>query len=690
MNNKIKLYIKIIMEENQSNISNSNILKIISSNGNEKDAWENLICNINSEEINSNDIIMPLFENLKNKSNIEITLDITDFLVNYGTPNIIELISKKDYLGNILELLKNSSNSSIIVQKKIIFLTQKWAKKYENEKNLNVSGFNDTYNSLKKGGIIFPPLNYKLETYTKYFSDEEAQCAQIKANAIKKIKEDNKNNKKEDIDDENKFANPFSLEPEEEKVIEDKKVFNNKSSLNHMKVENKNEDEDDNPYKENDNIGEKNDINQNNNLENKQINEVNENDIKNNNNNNNEDNINNNIYPLGHPKNKNNIFENENEQDSSRYPNFPSQFDKLIMNDLNKKKANNNTNKNNQNNQNNNMNNNNQNIITRNRSKTTGNMNNINNNQNNRFSNNKYYNKNNNVNNNNNYNNNNYNQNNFNNNIQNNRNFNQNNINNNNRNNFNNNYNNNNINNNYYRSNTNFNNNNINNNYYRANTNFNNNNRFNNNFNNNNNFFNQNTTNTFDINLFKTTIGNRLLQLNSWIDDGRYSFNSGKLKEGIIEIINEIPKCENLMNRCKMNNDRTGYMVAINMRNDIEQTCSRYEDLMNNSRVEKFCSSFTGNTRRYYFNKNSMFLNKDNSIPMGNFNDYYKNCPSSGNYNNQYYQEKEVTIGDKLNSFGNTLKDGLFFVGGKIKDTAVSGYNYVKDKINEDDDLKDV
>ena len=135
--------------------------------------------------------------------------------------------------------------------------------------------------------------------------------------------------------------------------------------------------------------------------------------------------------------------------------------------------------------------------------------------------------------------------------------------------------------------------------------------------------------------------------------------------------------------RLILNNDQTGFIVARNMRNDIEQTCSRYEDLMNNRRVDIFCSSFTGNTRRYYFNKNSMFLNRDNSIPMDNFNDYYKNCPSSGSYNSQYYKEKEVTIGDRINDFGNTVKDGLFFVGGKIKDTAVSGFNFVKEKIND-------
>ena len=246
--------------------------------------------------------------------------------------------------------------------------------------------------------------------------------------------------------------------------------------------------------------------------------------------------------------------------------------------------------------------------------------------------------------------------------------------------------------------NNNFNNNNNNSNYNRTNTNYNN--RFNNNnFNNNNNFSRQ-TMDTYDIQSFKQALGNRLLLLNSWIDDGRYSFNSGKLKEGIIEIIKEIPKCEYMMNKCQLNNDKRGYETARNMRMDMEQTCSRYEDLMNNRRIEPFYSAFSGNSRQYYFNKAYMFGNQNNIVPMNNFEDYYKGRSGSGsgsntnfnsNYDEQNYQEKEVTIEDRLSNFGNTFKEGLFFVGGKIKNTAVSGYNFVKDKFNDNDnkDLND-
>ena len=148
-------------------------------------------------------------------------------------------------MKNILDLLKNSSKSSVNIQKKIIFLTQKWAKKYENEINSNLSGFLEKYNALKKGGIIFPPSTYKLETFTKYITEEEIQCAQIKANAIMKIKKDNEKSLKES-NNVNNFANPFSGSGELNELV-NKKIFNNESTFSGNKQLN-NEDED-NPYK---------------------------------------------------------------------------------------------------------------------------------------------------------------------------------------------------------------------------------------------------------------------------------------------------------------------------------------------------------------------------------------------------------------------------------------------------------
>ena len=579
----------------EENNKSKNISIIISSNGNNKEAWKNLLNNIISNDSNiNNDIISNIYQFLIEKTYIEINLDILDFIVQYGSLSMIEIFVNKNLSKQILELLKNNSKSSLNVQKKIIFLIQKWARKYEKEKQQIYSVFINNYKSLKKAGITFPPDNFKITTYEKYISDEEAQ------NFINRVKTDN----------ENSFANPFLSEMIETNNKGDKKIFTNESYLK----KNLDDDNEENPYNQDNKFN---------------------NNIKSNNNLNNNYNMNSKEH-LGN----NNIGLNEQK---SHYPKFPSQFKTDIKNNLRK---NNNIRQNN-------------NIYPNN-----------NNNSKNQFQNynNSYNNKNNYMNNNcNKVNNNNYNRtNNYN-----------NNINKNNYNNFNNN---------------NFNNNNA------INCNYNNNRIISNSKNFNNNFSSQNN-NLNDFISYKKILGNRLLQLNSWIDEGIYSPNFCKLKEGIIEIINEIPKCENKMNKCTMNRDKKGYETYRNMKMDMEQTCSRYEDLVNNRDVEPFSSSFFGNSRQYYFNKRQMFGNKKISVP-NNFNDYYKNINNSyessnqnsygGSYNRNNYDEREVSVEDKLVEYGGKVKDGLSYVGGKIKDTAISGFNYVKNKINEDDDLSDI
>ena len=583
------------MEENNTNKS-STILNIISSNGNNKELWIKILSDIYSGQTNNNDdIILPLKEFLTKKTNVEICLDIIHFLVDYGTPNIVELIAKKEFLQLVLEKLRKSSESGVEVQKKVIFLTKVWAKKYENEKNQNYLTFIDNYNTLKKQGIIFPPDNYKLQTYTKYISNEQAKNAIMKA---KNMKENNNNN-------ENEFANPFLSDMGDlnnivnEKVFEDQKMDNeDKENLhtlnNNFNAENNNFNSN---YNNDNNNNNNNFNNNNNNMQNNNINSnVNENDN----------------FPFENLNNNEDNQMNEMDERKTRYPMLPNQIEG----------NNNNMNRNN-NNFNNNYNQNNNNQFSNNnirRNKTYDNMNkntNYNNNQNNNY--------------NNNYNNQNYNNN--------------------------------------------------NNNNYNNSSNCNNNNGPNN-------YSNNNYNDTFDIISFKQTLGNKLLQLNAWIDNGKFSFNSGKLKQGIIEIINEIPKCEYLMNRCQLNNDRRGYEVARNMKMDMEQTCFRYENLMNDRRVDQFRSSFTGNSRQYYFDKNALLGTQDNNLRMNDFNEYYKNKPdfyysgTIGGQNSNY--QKEPTIGDRLNDYGSKVKNGLFFVGGKIKDTAVSGFNFVRDKFNDD------
>ena len=92
---------------------------------------------------------------------------------------------------------------------------------------------------------------------------------------------------------------------------------------------------------------------------------------------------------------------------------------------------------------------------------------------------------------------------------------------------------------------------------------------------------------------------------------------------------------------------------------------------------------------------------------MKNFEDYYKGSSGYGssgsnyNYNNynygygygemdfENYGDSGSSIGNTFSEFGNTVKDGLSFVGGKIKDTAVNGYNFVKGKVNDNNQYDD-
>ena len=613
------------MEKNDENML-SNLEKIISANGEDKDAWSNFLCDIisgNSKLIQ--ETLYTLKQNLIKKEKVDLTLDIIDFLINYGSIEVIDQISQKDFLNSVLFLLKNKSKASVEIQKKIIFLTQKWYKKFENEQKENTIGFINIYNSLKKGGIIFPPPSFQIETYNKYITDDESQNSLMKANVIKKsIKES------EEYNNGLAFANPFSNSEDSNNnnnnnTPSDKKVGFNNDNTDETKNDNiNNKEENNNQLKKNDDFDDENPYLQKDNNENE--NKINpfyikkENNEKNNNFvNSNENDKNNNINNINNYNNNNennNVHKMEQKQEQqSKYPTYPSQMSNLT---------------NNNNNLNNNFNNNikmNNPYLTKNKTMNTP-YNNFANNNNN-------YNKFQHINNNNN---NNYNQ-------------------------FNNN-------NNLYKSPT-YNNSNYNN--------------YNNNFKNNNNFSSYSDY-SLEAKYYKRILGNKLLQLNKWINEGKYSFNSGKLKEGIQEILNEISHCNNMMRDYQSKGDKKAFETIRNMRMDIEQTCARYEALMNDKKLDPFYSSFSGNTRQYYFDKNNMFgLKEDNISGIGNFDNYYKSSglvgPSDYGYQD-YEKEKEKTFGDKISDFGNDVKDGFVKFGTAVKNTAVSGYEFIKKKID--------
>ena len=184
----------------------SNISEILSSDGESKESWNDLLCNIISGNTKTiQETVFYLKQKLITKEKVDLILDIFDFLLNFGSQEIIEQIASKDFLNTILSLLKNKSKSGVNIKKKIIYLTQKWHQKFEKEENQGLKGFSDNYNLLKKGGIIFPPQNYQIQTYNNYISEEEAQNSLMKANAIKKLTKESEEFKKS-----MNYANPFS------------------------------------------------------------------------------------------------------------------------------------------------------------------------------------------------------------------------------------------------------------------------------------------------------------------------------------------------------------------------------------------------------------------------------------------------------------------------------------------------
>ena len=516
-----------------------NINNIYSNNGNLKKDWEFFIKDIQNDSY-IEQIVFLLQKNMNEMPKNELTLDIIDLIIDYGSPKSLYQIAQKTFLDSFLNLLKTETNAGIEIQKKVIYLVQKWAKKFDTNKDFSI--FMENYNFLKKNGIVFPPDNFTLQTYDKFISQEE----------IKNCLSSNQNN----------FSNPFMNNDN----------FNNNQSNNNYNNNGKGT----------------------NNFEN--INSFQNDDFPSQNNNNGfpMQNNNNGGFPMGN----NNIGDGFPRQNNNNNNDFP------IQNNNNGFPMKNNNFDDGFPRQNNNNS-----FPMQNNNNNDGGFPMGNNNNNNYNYSNNYQSSYNNFNNNNNYSNN---------------------------------YNN------------------FNNNNYNVYDSFgNNNNNDNNNFGyqqfNNNNYSNTiNDPNTL-IEMWRPKINT----YNKYISEGKFSFHAQKLKEGIREIIDSLPKIDDAIKHCFSDYIRRDLS---NVKSDMEQTCYRYECLNLNQKVEEFRSAFDGNSRKYFFDANNILKDKA-YIP-------YKDV------------EKENPALSSLEKIGNTIKDGAFFVGRKIKDAAVGGYDFVKEKFD--------
>ena len=192
----------------------------------------------------------------------------------------------------------------------------------------------------------------------------------------------------------------------------------------------------------------------------------------------------------------------------------------------------------------------------------------------------------------------------------------------------------------------------------------------NNNYNGNNNTSNNNNyvNNNLDIQMLVDVWKSKIKAYNRYIDEGKFNSNSINLKDGINDILNNMPSIDDKIKECFESNNEEGRRNLSHIKFDMEQTCFRYQCLQNDKNLDNFYSAFDGNSKRYFFVKNSLF--KENK-------QIKKNIP-----NNDVEKENKVLTG--LEKFGHSLKDGAFFVGKKIKNAAVGGYGYVKDKLSDD------
>jgi hypothetical protein len=384
-------------------------LTLINNNGNQEKYWIDLLFEIEKENYIFDFIIF--IQNQLTISNNELLYDIIDFLVDFSSEKTVKLISKDNFLNTFISRLRKNARTSINLQKKIIFLIQKWG-----IKNKNYPNFKHKYDFLKKNGIVFPRIDFKLMTYDKYINV-------------------------------NSFKNNYNRKINQNKTNGDNLTFNNV------------------------NLG----------SENKKYNIIQYGNPYLNNSNNNQ-NIN------------NDIIYNENTKNP------------IYLN----------------------------------------NMSSINNNLSNSLL--------------------------------------------------------------------------------------------------------ENPEN------IKNIWREKIRKYNEYINEGKYSSNFNNLKEGINELKDNISPMGNLIIQFSMMNNNEARHNMVNLRNDMEQTIYRYENLIRNNNVEPFYSSFDGNSKRYQINNPNIYSN---------------------NYNISDNSLKKNKI--------DVIKNGLYNFGSLIKEKSINGYEFVKEKIKGED-----
>ena len=153
--------------------SKLNISKLLDSKGNNKILWVNLLKDIISGDNNLNyNMVSKLNQCLIDNENLELAIDIIDFIVDYGADSLIESIATKDFLKNFNHILSVNYKSDKETKKLVLFLIKKWANKYKEKEAFH--NFKENENlMIKKGMFTNFDERKKYETYLKYITSDE-------------------------------------------------------------------------------------------------------------------------------------------------------------------------------------------------------------------------------------------------------------------------------------------------------------------------------------------------------------------------------------------------------------------------------------------------------------------------------------------------------------------------------------
>ena len=156
-----------------NNTSKLNISKLLDSKGNNKILWVNLLKEIISGDNSLNyNIVSKLNQCLIDNENLELVIDIIDFIVDYGADNLVESIASKDFLKNFNRILSVNYKSDKETKKLVLFLIKKWANKCKEKEAFQ--NFKENENlMIKKGMFTNFDDRKKYETYLKYITSDE-------------------------------------------------------------------------------------------------------------------------------------------------------------------------------------------------------------------------------------------------------------------------------------------------------------------------------------------------------------------------------------------------------------------------------------------------------------------------------------------------------------------------------------